>query len=291
MITYLTNILPRLQQYSSDLDKRELFVDRSWIFVDNNNNRHEYIFERDGKLIMSFNGKVIIGNWRILTNNKLLIDRVTDNLMLNNLFLNKDLLILQNNGTNDEPFVMIDEKVIKDLNYLEYLKEFEAKKQNQQALKNPNPRITKTNLVTGGFIRIGDLLENENGVLVTGTFAHITNSAKFFVIENNKVKSIYYVEICQFMYNGVWENLKLHIQNPENIGTGDRILNDRNLSIPIKQKIRIIDSNKETYSIKVNEKLVIYSSFPEIIYLILFSVGIILAFILVLVIYQYLNTH
>lgn len=291
MIAYLINLLPRLQQFSSDLDKRELFVDRSWIFVDNNNNRHEYIFERDGKLIMSFNGKVSIGNWRILTNNKLLIDRVTDNLMLNNLFLNKDLLILQNNGTNDDPFVMIDEKVIKDLNYLEYLKELDTKKQNQQALKNPTPRITKTNFVTGGFISAGDLLENENGVLATGTFAHISNAAKFFVIENNKVKSIYYVEICQFMYNGVLENLKLHIRTPEIIATGDKIFNDRNLLIPINQKIRVVASNKETYSIKVNENLVIYKSFPETMYLILLGFGIIIAFVLVLVISQYFNTH
>ena len=291
MIAYLTNLLPRLQNYSVGLDKIEVFVDKPWVFIDGSNNHHDYTFMRDGRLLMSLNGTVTIGKWELLPTQRLLIDRLFDNVMLNNVFINNDILVLQKNGSNDDPFVLVNQKVIKDLNYLEYLKELDTKKQNQQALKNPTPRITKTNLVTGGFISAGDLLENENGVLATGTFAHISNADKFFVIENNKVISIYYVEICQFMYNGVWENLKLHIRTPEIIATGDKIFNDRNLLIPINQKIRVVASNKETYSIKVNENLVIYKSFPETMYLILLGFGIIIAFVLVLVISQYFNTH
>jgi hypothetical protein len=63
MQQYLKNFIPRLNQFSRTLDQIESFVDKPWIFIDEKNNKHTYIFQRDKSLIMSLNGIVeMIGN-------------------------------------------------------------------------------------------------------------------------------------------------------------------------------------------------------------------------------------
>jgi hypothetical protein len=80
----IKNLIPRLIQYSKQLDKVENFVDKSWLYLDSNGDNHEYIFMRDFRLIMSVNGTVVTGKWELLPNGKLLIDRVSDKIMLKN---------------------------------------------------------------------------------------------------------------------------------------------------------------------------------------------------------------
>jgi hypothetical protein len=73
MIDYIKNLLTRLQQYSSSLDQKEVFIDQPWILINDSGERHNYIFERNGNLIFSINGKVTNGSWRYIVASKALL--------------------------------------------------------------------------------------------------------------------------------------------------------------------------------------------------------------------------
>ncbi len=285
MIDYLKNILTRLKKHSQNLDKIELFVDRSWIFIDRNQNNHEYIFERDGKLIMSYNGLVNVGNWRLLATNKLLIDRITDKLLLNNIFLNSDILILQKNGTDDEPFILIDEQIVKNHNYLTYLNELDTKLIDEDDKKNKHPRITRNNKIVGDHLQIGDILSNDNQVFANGTFIHLYSKNKFFEIENNIIKSIYYLQYFKYNNNGNVVKLKFKVKILDNLFEGDELIFEQNdnLKIPIHENFTVTSNEKYSYKIKVNEDYIIYKSYPEIFNLFILGLFIFI-FLLVIVI-------
>ena len=87
MIDFVKNILPRVLNYSKDLDEKEIFVEKPWIFIDESNNHHEYIFMRDGRLVMSLNGAVTIGSWELMPNKKLMINRLVDTIMLQKIWM------------------------------------------------------------------------------------------------------------------------------------------------------------------------------------------------------------
>lgn len=116
MKQYLQNLIPRLQQFSKSLDKKELFVDKPWVLIDEEGSRHQYIFERRGNLIMSFNGQVIQGSWRYIpASNALLINRRVDELLLKNAFVYNGIMLLRMDNYNDTPpLIFANEAIIPD---------------------------------------------------------------------------------------------------------------------------------------------------------------------------------
>lgn len=155
MIEFLKNIIPRIQKYSKGLDKIEVFVDKTepWIYIDENGGHHQYIFLREGKrLIMISNGITKIGKWELLPTKQLLIDHVTGPVTLDELFVNKALLILKKAGTDDNPFVWISREEIPDLNFNSYLTNFEAENRKYESIlvdhidENDSEKYVVTNL-------------------------------------------------------------------------------------------------------------------------------------------------
>ena len=130
MIEYIKNIIPRIQHYSKGLNKIELLVDpkKPWIHFNESGNYHQYIFMRDKRLIMIFNGVTKTGKWELLHTNQLMIDRISDQITLDHLFVEKALLILKLSGVSAQPFILINSEEIPDLNVLRYLQNFENKK-------------------------------------------------------------------------------------------------------------------------------------------------------------------
>jgi hypothetical protein len=125
MLDYIKNLLPRLKQYSKDLDKIENFVDREWVLIDDGGNNQTYEFMRDGRLVMTLvsnngtNQHTQIGSWDLLGSGRLLITRPQGALTLNQGFLGDMLLILQESGTLNNPFCCYDPKKISqaEINY------------------------------------------------------------------------------------------------------------------------------------------------------------------------------
>lgn len=121
MQEFINNLIPRLKILSKSLDQVEVFVDKAWVYTDENNNIHEYTFLRDQRLIVSFNGQIQKGKWELLPTGKLLLDIANENMMLENAFINKAILVLKKNGMEDQPFILFDIKKIPDGNITSYL--------------------------------------------------------------------------------------------------------------------------------------------------------------------------
>ena len=131
MKDYINNLIPRLREFSTSLDKKETFVEKPWVVVDNDLNQQKYIFRRDGDLIMSLNGQVTLGKWEFLSAARcLLINRIKDIILLNQDFIDPALMILKKDGFKDENFILVNELIIPDLNVFEYLKKLYYKKFN-----------------------------------------------------------------------------------------------------------------------------------------------------------------
>ena len=73
---------------------------------------------------MIFNGITKVGKWELLPTNQLLIDRISDIITLDHLFVEKALLILKRSGTDDLPFVLISREEIPDLDVESYLEKY-----------------------------------------------------------------------------------------------------------------------------------------------------------------------
>lgn len=122
MKDYIQKLLPRLQQYSYSLDRKEIFIDFPWVRLDEKGNKETYIFKRNGQLVMSINGVAEIGSWELLaTSGMLLIDRIKDKMLLRHDFIDKAILALKTDDLKSKPFILINSNIIKDLNVEAYL--------------------------------------------------------------------------------------------------------------------------------------------------------------------------
>src|SRR5215831_10038245 len=122
MKKYLSHLLPRSIDFSDSLDRKELFVDQPWVHVDENRNKHQYIFKRDGKLITSVDGDVCLGAWEYISSiDKLFIDSGTDKSLLNPKFINKAVLLLRKDTFLDDSFLLVNQKIVADLDVERYL--------------------------------------------------------------------------------------------------------------------------------------------------------------------------
>lgn len=147
MKQYISKIIPRLMEYSANLDKKEIFIEIPWVIVDNELNQQKYIFRRDGDLIMSLNGQVTIGKWEYLPSAKsMLIDRIQDKILLNQTFIDPGVMVLKKDGFKDENVIMANEILIPDLNVGAYLKKLYYKKN----------RIEVRQLKSGGYLELND---------------------------------------------------------------------------------------------------------------------------------------
>jgi hypothetical protein len=66
MQTYILNILPRIVSFSETLDKKETFIEKPWVLIDEAGNKSQYIFNRDGRLLISVNGMGHEGTWEYI---------------------------------------------------------------------------------------------------------------------------------------------------------------------------------------------------------------------------------
>ena len=187
MKKYINNLIPRLREHSESLDRKELFIDIPWVFIDESLQQQKYIFKRDGSLIMSLNGKVTIGTWEYLSAARsLLIDRVEEKILLNQHFIDAAVMVLKRDGSSNELFYFANEIQIPDLDIVNYLKRLYYTKNN----------IVEMPLKEGGCIEINDFMGYWPGTKVTiegepvsdGTI-ELANQKKY-LIKDSKIKKI-----------------------------------------------------------------------------------------------------
>lgn len=119
---YLAKISTDLNRFNQSLTKTSILIDKPWALVDDNNEVQKLIFKKNHDLILSKNGKAEIGKWEYFPEAKsLLIDRGTDKILCNEIFIDKGVIILKLDGTQNEFFALANENFVPDLDVVKYL--------------------------------------------------------------------------------------------------------------------------------------------------------------------------
>jgi len=160
MKEYLSHLLPRLIQFSESLDSKELLVDQPWVYVDQSRNKQRYIFKRDGKLIMSLNGDVRVGSWEYISSTgALLIDWGHEKILVIQRFIDRGVLFLKKDSFFEDPFLLVNEKIVGDLDIERYLRALLITRSGRNCVP-----------LDGGMV-----LEYENGFLAKGSQVYFNN--------------------------------------------------------------------------------------------------------------------
>ena len=64
MKTYLLDILNRYNRFSENLDVKTILCNKSWFIFNDTGDKELYIFQENGSLIASVNGKVTNATWQ-----------------------------------------------------------------------------------------------------------------------------------------------------------------------------------------------------------------------------------
>lgn len=189
---YLENLLPRIKQYSKDLDRKEIFIEIPWITIDEKQKIHKYIFKRNGELIMSSNGQVKIGSWEYLASAKcLLIDRIEDKILLNQYFVDVAVMALKMDGAN-ENFILANEQIIPDFNVSEYLMKLYYQKNDIGVIKLKNEVLLEVYNFNNGISTNSVTI---NGEEVRDGILENLNTTRKYEIKNSRIKRILIDEI------------------------------------------------------------------------------------------------
>jgi hypothetical protein len=143
MIDYLKTILPRIQQYSKQLDDEANFVEIPWAFLDEDGHKVTYIFRRNNELLVSKKGEVVTGRWEYLpVVQSLLIEYEGRKRMYNQGFLDKAVMVLRKDST-EELFPLANEIQIADLNIADYLRNKNFRRKSQEIDRGSGDKIVK----------------------------------------------------------------------------------------------------------------------------------------------------
>ena len=280
MITYIQQLLPRIRAFSSDLDKKELFVDKLFTLLQPNNEVHQYTFNRDKRLILSIDGITTLGTWELLATGQLLINRGKDIITLDFDFLHKDVLIMKMGGTEDNPFIIYNKSVIKDGNVLNFLRIFDAENSNEKIFKLPNTFILDS--------EVDNLIFDENGNLFNGIITSLPYRYYRYPYKVEDIKIVKsgivtesYSDVKYFFqqFNAGEETIVIRQKNINQFDIGDKIIleksfkrfkNEIKTSIFIENTIIIFDENYIITKIKYNSDWIIYFSIALIVFVLIF---------------------
>lgn len=109
MKAYLLSLPQQLARLSHEIDAKAILANKSWTVFNDEGVKQVFIFQPDGKLIISTSGKVFYSTWSYLdANRSIIIENGNDVRMFHPAFSDDVLLVLQQDGTQ-ESVVMIDE--------------------------------------------------------------------------------------------------------------------------------------------------------------------------------------
>lgn len=146
MVHSVSNIIPSLRQFALQIEFTNAIVGKVWILPNDSTDSHDYEFTRDGTLYMSLNGNIQVGSWKILPTGRIIIDRISDKIMLNFDFAINGVVILQKSGGANSPFLLFDKNVVLDGDILAYLENYN--KENNK-IQSENLTITYDSPIFG----------------------------------------------------------------------------------------------------------------------------------------------
>lgn len=242
MKEHLKSLITRLSQFSQKLDQIALFADKKWVIIDEEGNQQSYIFERDGDLVMSKNGKVKMGKWKFYPQaQSIKIDRGEDQILLNHAFFDEALMVLKYDGApNHDFFVLADQHKIPDLDIVKYL-EKKVKTNELPKERYKKGRVHELKLENGDavkifqrdwetFFRIGDKILIKGSFPDDGEYFTRVHGRKFQIMVKSGVIVDFFCYHKYIMLNN--QTVIVRSKLTFNIQKGDRAYNEN--MIPLK---------------------------------------------------------
>lgn len=156
MKTFLLDIADRFRRFDEQLDVKALLCNKSWQVFNDSGVKEIYIFQEDGSLIISLNGKVSRATWQYIpVNRSLIINLDNESYMLRPFFQDENLFTLQLDGTHKYSFLLNeaqrDNFPVKTLTELQYylehkeerLHQIQVEKERQLALQQREEELRK----------------------------------------------------------------------------------------------------------------------------------------------------
>lgn len=146
MRTYISDIIPKIEQYSKKLDNLTLLTNQHWIIIDDiDKSKITFIFRSNNELIISQDGKVEKAKWEYLGYNSLLIDRMEESFLFKHGFFDENVLALKIDGKNEYTFLVNESKFHKELNSYKNVIEFLSEKYIKTPILKKNEIPSKAN--------------------------------------------------------------------------------------------------------------------------------------------------
>ncbi|HSC55274.1 MAG TPA: hypothetical protein VLC98_16700 [Phnomibacter sp.] len=275
MIEYISNLLPRIQAFSKSLDHQESFVEKTWVLLDEEGNRQQYIFMRDGRFLMSLNGKVQEGKWEYISTSRcLLIDRGTDKLMFNQAFLDEAVMILKIDGVNTIEWMLANANILPDLNIKDYLRSVERRNLNIITVRSQSGDVidiegaAQPGIFTGMKVWINDEPATDETIKLT--------DGSILVIKDGIIHSISYEQL----YNSKIGKITVFAQFKNLVSLGDKVSGPTDLP---EGKWITIQNNYQRIKIRNS---IIYKSQDMFTYGTLFALIVLLIIAIVLIVTQ-----
>lgn len=109
MKTFLFDTFNKYKRFSESLDVETILCNKTWFVFNSSGEREIYIFQENGKLKISLNGKVTHATWEYIPANKsLIISGNEQSYMVHAIYVDNILFTLQIDGTKEYAF-LIDE--------------------------------------------------------------------------------------------------------------------------------------------------------------------------------------
>ena len=129
MKTYISDIIPRIKQFSKKIDNLTLLTNQHWVVLDEiSENKNVYIFRSNNELLISTNGKVEKAKWEYLGNDSLLIDKKEESYLFKHGFFDENILALKIDSKEEYVFLINENKYDGELNSLEKVIDFLSRK-------------------------------------------------------------------------------------------------------------------------------------------------------------------
>jgi hypothetical protein len=111
MKTYITDIFPKIQQFSKKLDDLSKLSNQHWVSLDEiGTSKIVYIFRPGNQLIISENGIVERAKWEYLGNGSFIIETNKGNYLLRQAFLDDTVLAFKVDSTDQHVFFVNETK-------------------------------------------------------------------------------------------------------------------------------------------------------------------------------------
>lgn len=222
---HFDSIVNQLKNHSASLRTENIFVDKPWTIIDQDNELQRLVFKRNRSLIMSKNGQVNHGSWDYLPEARsIVINRINDSILCNEAYIDEGIMILRLDGTANQFFTLANENVIPDLDINKYLSKKRYEKLHIKVLTLVNGKLLEVSGEGFSDTYIGRSVSIDTEEVGDGTY-EIAGSNKLYEIAGSKIIQITTAIVYK---NPEGIQFTVHQKNNMEISMGDSVfLNDK----------------------------------------------------------------